>query len=105
MGPDGHTASLFPHSPALSERQRIAVANRASEGVADRVTLTFPALNNARCVLFLISGEDKAEALSAVLEAPRDPGRYPAQGIQPVDGRLVWLLDRAAASKLGPPFL
>ncbi len=100
MGPDGHTASLFPGTAALHERQRLAVANRASQLKADRITLTLPVLNNARLAVFLVSGADKADALSAVLEGPPAPERYPAQAVRPGDGRLVWLVDEAAAAKL-----
>jgi 6-phosphogluconolactonase len=105
MGPDGHTASLFPNTAGLAERSKLVIANYVPQLATDRITLTLPVLNNARCLAFLIAGEDKAEALAAVFEGPRDPSRYPAQSIQPVDGRLIWLLDRPAASKLGPPFV
>jgi len=105
MGPDGHTASLFPASPALGETQRWVVANPVTsplvKGSATRVTLTAPAINAARHVRFLVSGADKATALAQVLEGPREPERYPAQLIAPTAGDLVWLIDRTAASLLG----
>ena len=101
MGPDGHTASLFPHSPALSVIDRIAVMNHAGLSPwVDRVTLTFPALNHARCVLFLAGGAKKAEMLKAILEGERDVSRRPSQGVQPTDGELIWLLEPEIASLL-----
>jgi 6-phosphogluconolactonase len=101
MGPDGHTASLFPHSPALDETEEIAVMNHA--GLApwvDRVTLTFPVFNQARCVIFMASGAGKAQTLKNVLEGKRNIHDYPSQGIQPADGELIWLLDSSIASQL-----
>jgi len=152
LGPDGHTASLFPYTPALRETRRWVVPNyipklkvnypAASRGVSssvlaghsvldtessralwipasagmtnsrqaagyrpstkmNRLTLTTPILNRAATVLFLVSGVEKAAALQAVLEGPPDPERLPAQLIRPVAGRLLWLVDQAAASRLG----
>jgi 6-phosphogluconolactonase len=101
MGPDGHTASLFPHSTALDAADDIAAMNHA--GLApwvDRVTLTFPVFNHARCVLFMASGAAKAQTLKAVLEGERNIHEHPAQGIQPIDGDLIWLLDPAIAAGL-----
>jgi 6-phosphogluconolactonase len=104
MGPDGHTASLFPDSPGLDETERWVIANRVSSplvhGTATRLTLTAPAINAARHVWFLVAGPDKAAALAQVLEGPRDPERYPAQLIAPRDGELVWFVDAAAAASL-----
>ncbi len=100
MGADGHTASLFPGTPALAEHRRWVVANRVEKLGADRITLTWPILNRAADVLFLVAGVDKAAALREVLEGPRDVTRLPSQGIRPGAGRLVWLLDRAAAAQL-----
>jgi len=100
MGPEGHTASLFPFTAALGERRRLVVANHIPQLNANRLTVTLPVLNNAREVVFLVAGADKADALAAVLEGPREPERYPAQAIQPVDGRLTWLVDEASAAKL-----
>lgn len=102
MGPDGHTASLFPHTEALAVHDRLAVANRIPQLRADRITLTLPVLNAAREVLLLVTGADKAEALAQVLEGQPDPERLPSQSIRPAKGRLTWLVDRAAASRLSP---
>jgi 6-phosphogluconolactonase len=105
MGPDGHTASLFPDSPALIEAARWVVANPVTSplvhGSTTRLTLTAPAINAARHVRFVVAGADKAVALAAVLEGRRDPRHYPAQLIAPSPGDLVWLVDEAAASRLG----
>lgn len=103
MGPDGHTASLFPDSPGLTPGPRWVVANPVRSplvpgGAATRITLTAPAINHARHVRFLVAGPDKADALAAVLEGPRDPRRYPAQLIEAPD--LAWLVDEAAAARL-----
>jgi 6-phosphogluconolactonase len=100
LGPDGHTASLFPHTEAVRERARWVVRNHVPKLNSDRVTLTAPILNQASTVLFLVTGADKASAFQAVLEGPADPERLPAQLIQPTSGRLIWLVDRAAASML-----
>jgi len=100
LGPDGHTASLFPHTEAVRERARWVVRNHVPTLKTDRVTLTAPILNQASMVLFLVAGADKAPALQAVLEGPADPDRLPAQLIQPTSGRLMWLVDRAAAGML-----
>jgi 6-phosphogluconolactonase len=100
IGADGHTASLFPGTAALNEQRRIVVANRVEQLRADRITLTAAALNNASCVMFLVHGADKAAALKAVLEQPFAPAKLPAQLIRPERGRLLWIVDRAAASLL-----
>jgi 6-phosphogluconolactonase len=100
MGADGHTASLFPGTAALRERQRLAVANRVEALDTERITLTVTVLNNTSQVLFLVHGADKAGALKEVLEGPDDPERLPAQLIQPVNGRLRWLVDPAASHLL-----
>ncbi|MBI2883011.1 MAG: 6-phosphogluconolactonase [Candidatus Methylomirabilis oxyfera] len=101
LGPDGHTASLFPYTRALRETRWWVASNYIPELKANRLTLTPPILNRAATILFLVSGADKAAALQAVLEGPPDPERLPAQLIRPVAGRLAWLVDQAAASRLG----
>jgi 6-phosphogluconolactonase len=97
LGADGHTASLFPGSPALRERERLVVAPWVEAQLAFRITLTPPVLSRAEHALFLVSGAEKAAALRAVLEGPRDPGRYPAQA---VEGNRLWLVDGEAARLL-----
>lgn len=103
MGPDGHTASLFPGTKALGERTRIVVSNWVGKFNTQRITMTAPALNAASRILFLVSGEDKAPALKAVLDGPREEQQLPAQLIHPSDGTLLWLVDRAAAKLLQRP--
>lgn len=100
MGPDGHTASLFPGTAALQEKKRLVVANWVEKLKTHRLTLTLPVLNAARCVAFLVSGTDKANVLRTVLEEDAPAEQYPSKMVRPSDGKLIWLLDRAAASQL-----
>lgn len=100
MGDDGHTASLFPHTTALNERDRWVIENRVEKLNAWRITLTAPVINAAANVLFLITGEGKAAVLREVLHGPPQPDLYPSQRIHPTDGRLIWLVDAAAAARL-----
>lgn len=100
LGADGHTASLFPGTEALHEKQRLAVASRVASLTANRITLTAPVFNNAACVAFLVSGADKATSLKRVLAGRQAPEQLPAQLIRPADGELLWLVDEAAASLL-----
>lgn len=100
LGEDGHTASLFPHTAALSERKRLAVANWVDKLNAHRLTMTLPALNAARNVVFLVSGENKAGAVAQVIEGEFRPDEYPAQFVNPEDGKLFWLLDENAATSI-----
>ncbi len=100
MGPDGHTASLFPGTKALHERKRLVVSNWVDKFQSYRITLTIPVLNNADIVIFLVSGEEKAEPLRVVLEGKKQTDRFPSQLIEPTHGKLLWLVDRAAARKL-----
>jgi 6-phosphogluconolactonase len=100
MGSEGHTASLFPGTKALHETQRIAVSNWVGKLLTDRITLTAPAINNAARVIFMVTGADKAPALTAVLERAYEPEQLPAQLIQPANGTLLWLVDTAAGSGL-----
>lgn len=97
MGPDGHTASLFPETEALHEAKHRSVANFVPKLNAWRVTLSAPFINRARRVMFLVAGADKAQRVAEVLEGPRDPLRLPSQLIQPVSGELAWILDAQAA--------
>jgi 6-phosphogluconolactonase len=100
MGPDGHTASLFPGTDALRERRRLVVANRVEQLNTERITLTPPVLNNAAEVVFLVRGPDKAGALKAVIEGSYQPDQLPAQLIRPLHGRVLWLVDPSAARLL-----
>ena len=100
LGPDGHTASLFPGSAALSERKRLVSANWVDKFKTHRITFTYPVLNHAACVVFLASGAEKAAILREVLENPT--ADLPSQQVHPADGRLVWMVDRAAAAELSP---
>jgi 6-phosphogluconolactonase len=100
MGPEGHTASLFPHQPALHEQQRLVVPVSVPKPPPDRLTFTPPLLNAARNVLFLVAGSDKADALHAVLEGPHNPDEYPAQIVRPPNGEVTWMVDTEAAAKL-----
>lgn len=103
MGPDGHTASLFPHTDALRVTDRLVTANYVEKIDMWRVTLTRVTINQARQVFFLIAGSDKAMILNEVFEGPREPERLPSQFIRPVDGILTLLLDQAAATLLPAP--
>lgn len=99
MGLDGHTASLFPGSPVLKEIFRpVAAVHAAAASVPQRLTLTFPVLNAAARVIFLVSGTEKAKTVKAVLNGD---ALLPAAMVRPTTGSLLWMLDRAAASLLG----
>ncbi len=107
LGEDAHTASLFPDTPALGEQGRLVVANQSPKGVKNRLTLTAAVINQAQAVVFLVSGASKVEAVWSVLEGHdrqglqgTDTARFPARLIRPVKGRLIWLLDQAAAAGL-----
>jgi len=100
MGPDGHAASLFPGTAALKEKSRLVVANWVEKFKTFRITLTLPVLNAAHCVVFLVSGTEKAAALHEVLQTDAPGEQYPSKLVRPTDGRLIWLVDRAAASGL-----
>ena len=97
MGDDGHTASLFPFTTALQETKRIAVANRVEKLITNRLTLTFPVINNSANAFFLVSGESKAEALKEVLQGEVQPDKFPAQSVRLKQGNLCWLIDEKAA--------
>ncbi|MEW6730490.1 MAG: 6-phosphogluconolactonase [Acidobacteriota bacterium] len=96
MGDDGHTASLFPGTQALAEKQRIVVKNWVEKFNTNRMTLTAPAINHGRNILFMTAGEKKRGPLKEVLVGVRNPELYPSQLIQPLDGKLIWLVDEAA---------
>jgi 6-phosphogluconolactonase len=98
LGTDGHTASLFPQTAALAESKRWVVSNSVDKLGTERITLTYPVLNNAKQILFMVTGAEKAAVLKEILQTKA--GRYPAEKIQPLDGSVLWLLDKAAASQL-----
>ncbi len=100
MGDDGHTASLFPLTDALNETEKIAVSNHVEKLDTDRLTFTFPTLNNALNVIFLISGAAKSDALMEVLEGESQSEKFPSQNVNPQDGNLFWLIDAPAAQFL-----
>jgi 6-phosphogluconolactonase len=100
MGGDGHTASLFRGAAALHEGARWVVAHYVDKLAAWRVTLTPAAINAAAQVTFVVSGAGKAERLREVLARPYQPDVLPAQIVRPTDGRLLWLVDAAAAAHL-----
>jgi 6-phosphogluconolactonase len=101
LGEDGHTASLFPGTPALQQRTQIVTVGQAPIGIPSRITLTLAVLNQATVVLYLVTGLGKASIVRAILEPKRSVDRaLPAAMIAPDTGRLIWMLDRSAASQL-----
>lgn len=102
MGADGHTASLFPGSPALRETARLVVAHYVERLQSYRLTLTIPVLNEAREIVFLVSGHEKTAILRAVLQGGKRNDPIPVQLIVPREGRVTWLLDADAAHLLTP---
>jgi 6-phosphogluconolactonase len=100
MGPDGHTASLFPGTDALSVRDRTVAAPWVAKFDAYRITLTLPVFDAAAAVHFLVAGADKAQTLRAVFDPASPPDAFPCQRIRPRSGELLWLVDRAAAAEL-----
>jgi 6-phosphogluconolactonase len=100
MGNEGHTLSLFPGTKALHAEKRIVSRNWVGKLYTERITLTAPAASNAKLVIFMVTGADKAPALKAVLEGPYEPEQLPAQSIQPANGKLLWLVDTAAGAML-----
>ena len=100
MGPEGHTASLFPRQSSLHEQQRLAMPVTVPKPPPPRLTFTPPILNAARHILFLVTGPEKADAVHAVLEGDYQPEEYPAQLVRPTNGETTWMLDTTAAAKL-----
>lgn len=100
LGVDGHTASLFPGTSILHEKKRMVAAEWIEKFESYRISMTPPVLNHAACVAFLVSGDGKADAVREVIRGEFRPDRFPAQLIRPVNGRLIWYLDRAAAARL-----
>jgi 6-phosphogluconolactonase len=99
MGADGHTASLFPGTPALRERARLVAAVWVEKLDTYRVTFTYPTLNAAARVAFLVAGAEKAETLARVLAGDGDREELPARGVRPDGGKLYWLVDDAAIAR------
>ena len=100
MGPDGHTASLFPGTAAVQEQTRLVVAPWVEKFNTYRITMTPPVLCNAAHVVFAVAGADKAETLQQVLYGHYQPDLYPSQVVMPTHGSLLWLVDEAAARLL-----
>ena len=98
MGPDGHTASLFPGTAALQEKDHLVVGNWVEKLNTFRITFTYPVLDNAACVMFLVSGDEKAEMVRRAIKDPS--ANLPCQKVRPDDGELLWYLDKGAALKL-----
>ena len=105
MGPDGHTASLFPGSQEIAHPTNVLTipVYGAPKPPPTRLSFTSKLINDAEQVVFLVSGKDKAEALRAVIQGEPDPVRWPSQVVSPVDGHLQWLIDEEAASELSQP--
>jgi 6-phosphogluconolactonase len=100
MGDDGHTASLFPHTRALDETDQWIVANQVPQQETWRMTMTYPLINAAEHIFFLVLGANKAERLHEVLHGELDAKRLPSQLICPTEGTLTWFVDKAAAASL-----
>lgn len=98
MGPDGHTASLFPGTAALQAKDHVVVANWVEKLNTFRITFTYPVLDNAACVMFLVNGDEKAEMVRRALKDPN--ANLPCQKVRPDNGELLWYLDKGAALKL-----
>lgn len=102
MGPDGHTASLFPgHDPLVNSSDLVRAVHVESQSMW-RITITPSVINGARTVAFAVEGTTKAEALAAVYQGAPNLTRYPAQVVEPRDGRLVWIVDQLATADLQP---
>jgi len=100
MGPDGHTASLFPGTTRALDKMKHCIAHYVPQLDRWRITLTPRAINHARAVVIAVAGAEKADALNAVLNGPRQTDVYPAQLVHPRDGELHWFVDDAAAARL-----
>ncbi len=98
LGPEGHTASIFPESPVLQEKQRLVMSVWVEKLKMHRVTFTFRLINNARHIFFLVEGDSKKDIVKQVIESGNEV--LPAQFVKPQHGQLEWYLDRAAAAGL-----
>ena len=101
MGADGHVASLFPHTTALSEDRTLVVAQFVPVLGRHRMTFTYPLINAAEHVILLVTGDDKGEAVHELLGGGADPHELPAAGVRPTDGTLSFVFDAAAARRAG----
>ena len=100
MGPDGHTASIFPGTEALEETERWVIPVDVPSLGVKRITMTPPLINSAHFIIFMVTGSAKADVVASVLQGPRDPRRCPAQLIHPLTGEVIWFVEREASSKL-----
>jgi len=100
MGDEGHALSLFPGTKALHDNGRLVMRNWVGKFYTERITMTAPVANNAAMVVFMVTRADKAPALKAVLEGPYEPEQLPSQLFAPTNGKLLWLVDTAAAGML-----
>jgi 6-phosphogluconolactonase len=101
LGNDGHTASLFPNTPALLNRTKLVTVGQSPSGVTSRLTITLAVINQANVVVFLVTGSGKAQIVRSILESSTDADRrLPASMVRPERGRLIWLLDSSAATEL-----
>ena len=100
LGGDGHIASIFPGTRAVSDLSNTVVVYEAPSLKAERVTVTLPVINHARHILFLVTGAEKSDPLCEALDGPFKPSAHPSQAVKPVDGTLTWLVDKATASRL-----
>ena len=100
MGDDGHTASLFPFTDAINEKERTVVSNFVEKLNANRLTFTFPTINNASNIIFLVSGKNKAEVLKEVLEGEKNCDKFPSQCVRAEKGKILWFVDEDASSML-----
>ncbi|MEM1060459.1 MAG: 6-phosphogluconolactonase [Verrucomicrobiota bacterium] len=104
MGSDGHTASLFPESKGLEEKQRWVIANWVEKFDTWRITMTYPAINQSAQISLFIAGDGKADMIREVRQDFLQKPKYPVQGVIPANGTKTWMLDEAAAAKLDPEF-
>lgn len=100
MGAEGHTASLFPHEPVLTEKTKLVMAYYLQSQSMYRITFTEPLINKAKHILVMLFGQEKAAALHEVLEGEHNPDLYPAQLLAPRSGDITWLVDKEAAKNL-----
>lgn len=100
LGADGHIASIFPGTRAVSDLSSTVLVYAVPQLGVERVTVTLPVINHARHIIFLVVGAEKSGVLSESLDGPSMPSTYPAQAVQPVDGTVTWLVDKAAASQI-----